>query len=85
AEEVLAAAADLPADGHIFLIANYTALPAVKAAAEAAKAAAETAETAGAAEGAKELAEASAGAVFEALSLASETGAGKVDSVSATR
>ena len=36
AEEVLAAARELPADGRIYLIANYTALGAVKAAAEAA-------------------------------------------------
>ena len=40
AEEVLEAAADLPADGRIYLIANYTALAGVKAAAEAAAAAA---------------------------------------------
>lgn len=36
ASPVIAAADDLPADGRIWLIANYTALPDVKAAAEAA-------------------------------------------------
>ncbi len=34
AEEVLAAAEELPEDGRVYLIANYTALPAVKSAAE---------------------------------------------------
>ncbi|MBR3257459.1 MAG: DUF1727 domain-containing protein [Eggerthellaceae bacterium] len=85
AEEVLAAAEDLPANGHIFLIANYTALPAVKAAAEAAKAAAEAAGVAGAVGGAEEAAEASAEAVREALSQASEAGADEADPTVATR